>query len=96
MVKSGGILSCVEVAGGKPLKLARLSNAYDYYSSPVIGDGKLFVFDKTGGATVVKADPSLETISTAQFDEATFATPAIADGRLYVRTAGHLYCFAKP
>ena len=25
-----------------------------------------------------------------------FATPAIADGRMYVRTRGALYCFGKP
>jgi hypothetical protein len=25
-----------------------------------------------------------------------FATPAIADGRIYIRTKGMLYCFGKP
>ena len=28
--------------------------------------------------------------------ERIFATPAIADDTLYVRTAGHLYAFAEP
>jgi hypothetical protein len=28
--------------------------------------------------------------------ETCFASPAIAGGRLYVRTAGHLWCFGLP
>jgi hypothetical protein len=36
-----------------------------------------------------------ELSSTDLGDEA-FGTPAIADGRIYLRTAGHLYCFGKP
>ena len=27
------------------------------------------------------------------FGEAVYATPAIANGRIYLRTSGHLYCF---
>jgi outer membrane protein assembly factor BamB len=95
MIKSGGIVSCVDMAVGKSAKQVRLSNAHDYFASPVIGDGKIFVIDKTGGATVLAADPSLKTLSTAQFEEPVFATPAIVDGRIYLRTAEHLYCFAK-
>ena len=32
-------------------------------------------------------------LAKADFKEEIFATPAIADGRIYIRTAGHLYCF---
>lgn len=96
MVKNGGIASCVDVTTGKQLKQFRLSASHDYYSSPVIGDGKLFLIDKIGVATVLSADPDLKVLSTAEFDELTFATPALVDGRIYLRTAGHLYCFGQP
>lgn len=95
LMKSGGILSCVDAAKGKQLKQMRLSNAHDYFSSPVIGDGKLLVVDKEGGATLLSADPGLKVLSSAQFEETTFATPAIADGRIYLRTSGNLYCFGR-
>ena len=32
----------------------------------------------------------------SDFGEDVYATPAIADGRIYVRTSGHLYCFGGP
>lgn len=93
MVKNGGIVSCVDATTGKLLKQKRAPGAHDYYSSPVIGDGKLFVVDVAGLATVFTATPELKIISQADFDEPTFATPALVDGRVYLRTGKRLYCF---
>ena len=95
-VKDGGILSCLEAATGKPAKQGRISGTGDYYSSPVAGDGKIYLLNEDGELTVVSAVPRWETISTAKFEEPAYATPAIVDGRIYLRTAGHLYCFGLP
>jgi hypothetical protein len=32
-------------------------------------------------------------LAKSDFEEGTYATPAIVEGRIYLRTAGHLYCF---
>jgi len=32
-------------------------------------------------------------IHSAEFGDECYATPAIVDGRIYLRTSGHLYCF---
>jgi outer membrane protein assembly factor BamB len=93
MVKSGGIVSCVDAADGKLLKQTRALGSHDYYSSPVIGDGKLFLVDVSGIATIMSATPELKVISTADLEEPTFATPALVDGRIYLRTSKRLYCF---
>jgi len=92
-VKDGGIVSCLDVKTGKSLKAARLEANGDYYSSPVAGDGKLYLLDQEGRLTVISATAELKVLSTADFGENTYATPAIVDGRIYLRTAGHLYCF---
>jgi hypothetical protein len=34
-------------------------------------------------------------LATSKLDEGVKASPAIADGRLLVRTKHHLYCFGK-
>ncbi|MBX7167774.1 MAG: PQQ-binding-like beta-propeller repeat protein [Pirellulales bacterium] len=96
MVKNGGIVSCLDAATGKPAKQGRVSGTANYYASPVSGDGKVYLFSERGEATVLAAVPKWRELSTAQLGESIMATPAIADGRLYVRTAGHLYCFARP
>jgi outer membrane protein assembly factor BamB len=95
MVKSGGIVSCVDAADGKLLKQTRALGTHDYYSSPVIGDGKLFLVDVSGIATVFAATPELKVISKADLEEPTFATPALVDGRIYLRTSKRLYCFGN-
>lgn len=94
LVKDGGILSTVNPATGEIHKQGRLTGALDtYYSSPVGGAGKVLLLSQTGKATLVKAGPQWEILSSADFDEPIFATPAIADDRLYLRTRSHLYCF---
>jgi outer membrane protein assembly factor BamB len=95
MVKSGGIVSCVDAADGKLLKQRRAPGSHEYYSSPVIGDGKLLIVDNAGIATILSATPELKVISTADFEETTFATPALVDGRIYLRTAKRLYCLGN-
>jgi outer membrane protein assembly factor BamB len=92
-VKNGGLFACLDGRNGKALKYERLPDSGDYYSSPVAGDGKIFVLNDRGCAAVVRAGPDWEVLSRSDFQEDVYATPAIADGRIYVRTDGHLYCF---
>jgi outer membrane protein assembly factor BamB len=42
---------------------------------------------------VVKAGKEYDASKPVEFGERVYATPALADGRLYIRTTGHLYCF---
>jgi hypothetical protein len=45
--------------------------------------------------TVLKAGGEPETLAAHDFAERTVATPAAADGRLYVRTEAALYCLGR-
>jgi hypothetical protein len=45
---------------------------------------------------VVKPDGSLDVLAVNDLDEPCYATPAIADGRIYIRTQATLYCFGTP
>jgi outer membrane protein assembly factor BamB len=91
-VKDGGLFSCLDARDGKPLRRERLAGHGSYYSSPVIGDGKIYLIDQRGRLTVVRAGRDGKVLSTSDFKEDAYATPAIANGRIYVRTSGHLYC----
>jgi outer membrane protein assembly factor BamB len=93
-VKDGGIFSCLDAKSGQSLKKGRLPNTGDYYSSPVAGDGKVYLLNQTGQLTVLSAAGNCDVLATAEFGEETYATPALLDGRIYLRTAGHLYCFS--
>lgn len=93
VIRDGGILTTLDAKSGKRVKRARLAGRGKYYSSPVIGDGKLYALDDRGTLTVLSAGRDWKQIHTARFAEPVFATPAIAGGRIYVRTVKSLYCF---
>ena len=52
-----------------------------------------YFLSQTGVLSVVTAAKGLEVLQVAQFAEPCYATPALEDGRIWVRTAGKLYCF---
>lgn len=94
-VKDNGFLSCLDAKDGELVKRDRLPGQGNYYASPVAGDGKIYLVDERGRLTVVRAGRDWSVLSSSDFEEDAYATPAIAEGRVYVRTAGHLYCFGQ-
>ena len=92
-VKDGGIVSCLDVHTGKPFKQGRLEAIGEYYSSPVAGDGKLYLLSEEGKLTVISSSGDWQVLHTADFGENIYATPAVVDGKIYLRTVGNLYCF---
>ncbi len=96
LVRNGGILTALDPRSGAILKQGRLREALDgYYASPVAGDGKVYFLSDAGRAVVVQAGPDWEVLATNELAEDAYATPAIGEGRLYVRTKGRLYCFGS-
>jgi outer membrane protein assembly factor BamB len=93
VVKKGGLSSCYETADGKKIyELSRIRNLGNYYASPIAGDGKIFVTGENGFIVVLADTPELKILSKNDMGDTIIATPAIADGRLYVRTLQKLYC----
>ncbi len=48
-----------------------------------------------GKAVVLKPGAEWEILTVNDLDDSCHATPAIAEGRLYIRTQSALYCFAN-
>ena len=95
MVRNGGIMQTLDPATGEMKKQGRLPKALDeYYASPVAGDGKVYMISRNGNVSVLNAGAEWAVHSSGAFDEEVFATPAIADGHIWVRTATALYDFA--
>ncbi len=96
MLNDSGILTTLNAATGEVLKAARLrANSDRYFSSPVAADGKIFIAANSGVVYVLKAGGEQEQIAANKLDEDIFATPAIADKRIYIRTVAGLYCFGE-
>lgn len=94
MINDGGIVTILDPATGDRLDQGRLEGAVDaYYASPVAADGKIFFVSELGKVAVARAGPELELVSVGDLDDLTYATPAIEDGRIWLRTRNWLWCF---
>jgi outer membrane protein assembly factor BamB len=95
-LKEGGILTSFDIKTGEVLKQARLQGALgDYFSSPIAVDGRIYTISDEGKAAVIQAGAQWELLRVHDLKEVCKATPAIVDGKMYVRTYNTLYCFAN-
>lgn len=96
MVNDGGIVTSLNPETGEVIQQGRLKGAIDaYYASPVAGDGKIFFLSEKGKVSVLKPGGSLDPVVVNDMLEDVYATPALVDGRLYLRTRGTLYAFGS-
>ncbi|MHC4149588.1 MAG: EF-hand domain-containing protein, partial [Planctomycetota bacterium] len=94
MVNDGGIVTSFNPANGEVFKQGRLRGAVDaYYASPIAADDKIFMIGRSGKVSVLKPDGSLEVLAVNDLKDQCYATPAISDNRIYLRTRSVLYCF---
>jgi outer membrane protein assembly factor BamB len=67
-----------------------------FYASPLLIDGKIYAASERGDVFVIAADPKeYQQLARNSFKEIIRATPAVANGCLYLRTEKHLYCIGK-
>jgi outer membrane protein assembly factor BamB len=96
MINDSGILVSFDPVTGNVIKQGRLHGAIDkYFSSPVAADDKVFLIGQGGQVSVLKAAGEWEVLAVNELDDECYATPAIADGRIYIRTRSALYSFGK-
>jgi outer membrane protein assembly factor BamB len=96
-IKNGGLASCYDAKTGKPFyQDERVGAPGDYYSSAVAANGKIYLASQQGLMLVMAAGETLNVLARNDLGSQVMATPAIVDGKLYVRTADHLYAFGVP
>ena len=85
----GGYVSCRNSATGKQLWDEKPAGRF--FSSPVLADGVLYCITMDGDVVVVRAADTYELLAVNPLGETSHATPAIAGGRMYLRTYSHLF-----
>ncbi len=93
--QNGGIVSSRVAKTGELAYTGRLGAPGYYYSSPVAADQKIYIASEEGVVVVLDAGEKLNVLATNRLDGAIMATPALAEGNIYVRTESHLYAFGK-
>ncbi len=85
-------ITCLDAATGEEIWRERLGHGFS--ASPVLADGKLYVAKESGDVSVVQLGDKPKILANNALKETLLATPAIANGAIYLRTDKHLYCIA--
>lgn len=95
LMKAGGIVSAIDAASGKRvLDRERLPDRSEYYMSPMGLAGHVLVGSAEGTLYVLDAESEgLEIVHYVDFEDGLFATPAVVNGSLFVRTENSVWCF---
>ena len=96
MVNDNGIVTTLDPETGALLKQGRLTGAPGpVFASPVAADGHVFFVTEAGAVVVVEPGGDFTPKVVNNLNEDSYATPAFADGRIYVRTTQALYAFGS-
>jgi outer membrane protein assembly factor BamB len=92
-----GIVTCLDAAtgtvkyeGGRPATPAR------FMGSPVAYAGLIAMTSEDGQTFMVKAGPAHAIVRANSIDEPVYSSPAIANGRIYIRGEKHLFAIGGP
>ena len=88
-VSDAGMLMCFDAKTGEELWKERLKGKQT--ASPIYADGRVYIFDQDGNATVFRPARQYEPLATNRLDEGCMASPAVSGKAFFVRTKSHLY-----
>ncbi len=83
-------MMCLNAADGKKAGERELTGTF--FASPVLAGSKIYLINREGAVTILKADKSLDLLGKTAFGEPVDASPAVAGGCLFVRTHKRLFC----
>lgn len=92
-VNDRGLAGCVVAKTGEIVWSERLNGTFS--ASPILIDGKIYAVNEDGDVFVYPAEPTYKLLAKNTIGERVLATPAVADGRLFVRGQNNLFCIGR-
>jgi len=91
-----GILTCLDAKTGEvKYEGGRIPVPTTFTASPIAYDGLILLTSEDGDTFVVKAGPKHEVLGTNSVGEPVYASPAVADGKIFIRGEKNLYCIGS-
>ncbi len=88
-----GIITCIDAKTGEvKYEGGRIPIPATFTASPVAFEGKILMTSEDGDTFIVKAGPQHQILGPNSVGEPVYASPAIADGRIFIRGEKNLYC----
>jgi outer membrane protein assembly factor BamB len=90
---SYGVFACYNALTGEKFWEHECNDGY--YASPVIADGKVYAIDMSGVMHIFAVSKELKVIGEPKLGENAMASPAFAEGKIYLRGEKSLFCIGK-
>ena len=94
LARENGVFICVDAKTGEQQYQERVVGD-KHRSTPVVADGKIYLLGRGGRAVVLKPGREFKVLSKSELEEEITASPAITQGRVYVRSFDSLMAFGK-
>jgi outer membrane protein assembly factor BamB len=88
-VLNNGVVTCVDVNTGAEIWKDRIEGTFT--ASPIAANGLIYFCNEEGDTAIVRAADTFELVAKNHLAEGMRASPAAADGHLFLRTFTHLY-----
>jgi outer membrane protein assembly factor BamB len=87
-----GLITCLDAKTGEvKYEGGRVPVPATFTASPVAYEGKILIVSEEGDGFLVKAGPVHEIVRTNPLKEPVYASPAVSQGRIFIRGLHHLY-----
>jgi outer membrane protein assembly factor BamB len=93
LLATEGLLECYSVSDGKRLWEKDLQEYF--LASPSLVGNKLYLLSEKGIMIIAEFDPEYKELTRCELGEKCHASPAFADGRIYIRGIKNLYCIGS-
>lgn len=94
-IRNGGVVTLMNLKDGQSLFRDRIDLSGPIYASPVRADHKIYLASARGDLAILQDTPPFRMLSKRSLNEPIWATPALSNGGLIVRSEHHLWCFRK-
>lgn len=92
LLADGGIMTCIDaLTGERKYEGGRVPVPATFFASPVAFDAKILLTSEDGESFVIEAGPVHKVLRTNSVGESVYASPAIANGTIYIRGEKHLF-----
>jgi outer membrane protein assembly factor BamB len=98
---SKGLATCLDAKTGEVVyeqPLASRQKRDRWYSTPLLAGDRLYCVSRQTGTYVLAAKPQFELLATnviSNDDSVSNASPAVSDGRIFLRSNKYAYCFGQ-
>lgn len=93
LLESADLLICCKLETGEKLYEQKIKS--DFRASPSLVGDKLYILDMKGAMHIGQTGPEYKELGKCELGEECYASPAFADGRIYIRGIENLYCIGQ-